>query len=261
MKNFIMSEKKYAEDILSGGNLKESALTAVKILAKYYKSLGYTTQQIRAELDSFIAAHAPHTVQNIREKVIKQAIDVSEKSPMYEIDKIVVTKHEINKINSLHSTVVKDYRLRRLAFALLCFSKYFALRGAKDNWINSKWSDIFAATHLKGLTKERQMIMLRELISAGAIYVPTLSARECAQVLFAQYGEPAVTVDNLNEVGFIFEEYNDGKRFIKCQRCGCRVPVTNGRAKLCKSCGVIADREKAKERARAKRDKKAESNT
>lgn len=252
MKNYIMNEKKYAENILSGGNFGESALSVAKILGKYYKSLGYTTPKIKTELDGFINAHAPHTAPKIREKVIKQAIDVSKKYPLYEIDKIVVTKPEIDTINSLHSTVVKDYRLRRFAFTLLSFVKYFALRGAKDNWINAKWSDIFAAAHLKGLTKERQMIMLRELISVGAIYVPTLSSRECVQVLFTQDGEPEVIVDNINEVGFIYEEYNDGKRFIKCQRCGCRVLVTNGRAKLCKPCGVIIDRQKSRERMRVK---------
>lgn len=257
MKEYIMNEREYAEHISSGGNFKESALTAVKTLGKYYKSLCYTTQQIRAELDGFINAHAPHTAQKIKEKVIKQAIDIANKSPLYEIDKLIVTKPEIDTIYSLHSTAVKDYRLRRLAFTLLCFSKYFALRGTRDGWINAKWSDIFSAAHLPNLTKERQKVLIREIYASGLIYVPPFSSRECVQVLFAQDGEPAITVDNINEAGFVYEEHNDGKRFIKCQRCGCRVPVTNGRAKLCKPCGVIVDRDKARERARLKRNKQS----
>lgn len=250
MKNFVMNERKYAEDILNGSEFVDAPAFAAKVMAKYFKSKGYKKSQITTEIKQFLVEHTKYTAPAIK-KITDKAIAISDKYPLYEIDKIVVTKPEIEKIKSVHSTAVKDYRLHQFAFSLLCFSKYFALRGMEKGWINAKWSDIFTAAHLPGLNTERKIVLVKELIRSGLIRVPLKSDDECVQVLFTEDGDPEVIVDDINEVGFIFEEY-EGKRFIKCQRCGCRVPVTNGRAKLCKPCGVIVDRDKARARARAK---------
>lgn len=253
MKNFVMNERELAENILNGGEFTESSPFVVNVLAKYYKSLGNKNPQIKNEIERFLAEHLPNISSKIKPKIIQRAIETASKYPLYEIDGIIITKPEIEKINSLKSAAVKDYRLRRIAFALLCFSKYFALRGTKDGWINSDWSDIFAAADFRGLNTERKTILIRELIANGVLHVPVLSKRACAQVLFAQDGEPEISVDNINEVGYIFEEY-EGKRFVKCQRCRKRVPVKNGRTKLCKTCAVIVGREKSRERMRMKRE-------
>lgn len=188
-------------------------------------------------------------------------MDASRKYPLYEINQITVTKSEMARIKSLSSTAVKNPRLHKLAFALLCLAKYAALQGGKDGWVNAKWADIFAAANLRGIGTERKKIIISALITNNYIYVPLLSDKSCYKLLAPQDepdSTPEVIVDNVNESGMIFEEF-EGKRFVKCQRCGCRVPVTNGRAKLCKPCGVIVDRDKARARARAKRKKQSEA--
>lgn len=259
MKNFVMSEKTYAEYLLSGGDHNKDPYFAANTLAKYYKSLGYKKAQIETEVNRFLTERTGYPSSKIK-SITDDAINAAYEYPLYEIKEIVVTKPEIEKIKSLHSTAVKDYRLHRFAFSLLCFSKYFALRGKKKGWINAKWSDIFTAAHLPGLNNERKKVLIKELIRSEFLNVPYIgNKKECVQVLFSKDGDPEVIVDNINEVGFIYEEYADEKRFIKCQRCGKRVLVTNGRAKLCKPCGSIVDREKAKERKKAKSEQPVEA--
>lgn len=260
MRDFIMNEKIRAERILNGDKAGIS-WSDVTILAKYYKSIGYKTQQLKTEIERFIVDNFPNLSVKSKKKIVESALDTSRKCPLYEIDQITITKAEMARIKTLTSTVVKNPRLHRLAFSLLCFVKYFALRGSKDGWVNADWTDIFRAADLRGLSTERKKIIVSALISNNYIYVNPFSDKSCYKLLATQDepdSAPEVIVDNINEAGLIFEEYN-GKRFVKCQMCGCRVPVTNGRAKHCKTCAVIVNRQKARERMRVNSQRKREA--
>lgn len=260
MREFVMNEKTRAERILSGDKMGLS-LQDVTILAKYYKSIGYRTQQIKHEIERFIADNFPNVSVKAKKKIAESALDASRKYPLYEINQIVVTKAEIARIQSLSSTMVKNPRLHKLAFTLLCLAKYSALRSGKDGWVNAKWVDIFAAANLRGIGTERKKIIISALIANNYIYVPPLSDKSCYKLLATQDepdSTPEVIVDNLNESGLVFEEYN-GKRFIRCQMCGCRVAITNGRAHYCKQCSLIINRQKARERMRVNSQRKREA--
>lgn len=260
MRDFIMNEKTRAERILNGDKTGIS-LSDVTILAKYYKSIGYKTQPLKAEIERFIADNFPNISVKAKKKIVESALDASRKYPLYEINQITITKAEMARIKNLTSTVVKNPRLHKLAFTLLCLAKYSALRGGKDGWVNAKWVDIFAAANLRGLSTERKKIIISALIANNYIYVPLLSDKSCYKLIATQdepNSAPEVCVDNVNEAGLIFEEYN-GKRFTKCQMCGCRVAITNGRAHYCKPCSVIVNRQKARERMRVNSQRKREA--
>lgn len=260
MKNFVMNEKTRAERLLNGDKTGIS-LSDATIISKYYRSIGYKTQQLKTEIERFIADNFPNISVKAKKKIVESAIDVSRKYPLHEIDEIIITKSDVERIQSLSSTAVKNPRLHRLAFVLLCLSKYFGLCGSKDGWVSADWADIFRVADLRGLNMERKKKIISALIANNYIYVPPLSDKSCYKLLATQ-DEPdsahEVIVDNINEAGLIFEEF-EGKRFVKCQMCGCRVPVTNGRAKHCKTCAVIVNRQKARERMRANSQHKREA--
>ncbi len=247
--NFIMDERKYAENILAGSGFGDNYRYTAGILAKFYKADGCDNRLIRAELKRIMAQRIPGVFEKSGDKIIKKALETAEKSPLCIIPEIKVTDNEIELIKTIHSEKFKDCRLQRLAFALLCFAKFSKARGIKDYWVNTEWKYIFAAADLRGLTVDKQCLFIHELYISGYIGLNVKIESHGIKVLGVRDGETAVVVNDINEVGFVFEEYC-GKNFVRCQRCGKMIPVTNGHRISCPKCAADINREKTKERMR-----------
>lgn len=236
MINFILDERAYAEKALNNPNLKKIDGMLVTILAKYYKSAGLTEPKIRAELEKFIDERNPAILIKTKNGLISKALEKAKKYPLYEI-KICITKPEMEFINSLTCPPKCGFKaatLRKFAFTLLCFSKYEADKGVKDGWTRTEKKFIFTAAGIK-TTVHKQAAILHEMAYRDPPLIE-LGMRICSEgikVLYAQGGDTEIVVDNLNEAGLIFEQYT-GKKFVKCEKCGKRVRVTNGRSRFCK---------------------------
>lgn len=255
--NFIMDEKAYAENVLNNSNCKKIDGQTVTILAKYYKSQGLSEAKIKAELEKFIDGRDPTMLIKTKNGLIKTSVKNAKKYPLYDI-KIAITKPEMELINSLTCPPKCGFKaetLRKFAFTLLCFTKFEAAKGVKDGWTRTKKKFIFAAANIK-TTIRKQAALLHQLAYCDPplVELGMKIGYEGIKVLFQNEGDVEVIVDNLNESGLIFEQYN-GKKFIKCETCGKRVRVTNGRSRFCKECAVERDRMLARERRRLERQK------
>lgn len=246
---FVMNERKYAESILNGegvGDARNRSYT-VGVIAKYYSAIGYNSREVKVAVEKLIRERVSGISNKYIENWVKKAVEISKKYPLYELDEIAITKPEMELIKTLHSKKFLDRNLRKLAFTLLCFAKFESMRGIKDNWINIEWSHIFSAANIRGVTIDKQCLMIHELYTLGYIDLNTKIESHNIKVLGVEDGEREISVKNINECGYIFEEYN-GKKFVRCERCGAMVPVTNGRNKYCRDCAKNIDREKARER-------------
>ncbi len=253
--NFIMNEKAYAESVLDNPRLKKVDGQTVTILAKYFRAEGLGDTKLKAALEKFIGERDPIMLAKTRTGLINKSVRLSKKPPLYDI-KIVITKPEMEIINSLTCPPKCGFRadtLRKLAFALLCFAKYEAAKGVKGGWTRTKKKFIFAAANIK-TTVRKQSSLLHQLAYCDPplIELGMKIGYEGIKVLFQREGDDEVSVDNINEAGLIFEELG-GKRFVKCEVCGRRVRVTNGRSRFCKDCAVERDWMLARERKRRKR--------
>ena len=251
----VMNEKKYAEALINGDLAvrKQGTVYSIGIVAKYYKAAGYKGKMLEDIVKKFIQEKLPGTSESCSENWTKKAVKTAKNYPLYEIDEIVITKPEMETINSLHSNDIRNATLRRLAFTLLCLAKYEAMRGTKDNWINVKSKHIFLVADIKGITKQRQDIMLYTLYSLGYIAFNQKIKGESIKALGIKDGDPEITVKNINECGYIFEEKYNGKKFVRCAECGIMVRATSGRTKRCPDCAVERNRELARERMRKRR--------
>lgn len=252
--NYVMNEKKFAEEILNGAGYGSNLSYTTTIMAKYFKSQGQSNKQIRKTLNELMDERIPHDTYfrwwEVKSRWIDKALSIAGKYPLYDFDEIVITKPEMDLVSSMHSDKFKDYRIRRLAFTLLCFAKFEAARGKKDGWINIDNKDIFAAADLKGLTNAKQCFLIHELYKAGYIDISTvirIHGHEGLRIKYIQSGETELTVDNINEVGKIFRQYN-GEKIIRCERCGKLVCATGRRMKYCPSCASEINKEKSRER-------------
>ena len=248
---YIMNERKYAEKILNGDSVIEerNKLYTVNVIAKYYRSNGYNDKEIKTEIEKLIRERLPGTPKKYARSWTKKILEMSKKYPLCEIDSIAVTKPEMELIKSLRSDKVKDSNLQKLAFTLLCFSKFETLRGIKDGWINTEWKHLFSAANIKGITVKRQCLFIYELYRLGYISLNPKIENHSIKFLSLRDGETEISVTNINECGKIFEEHC-GKKFARCKVCDAMIPVTNGRNMYCRDCAVSIDREKARERMR-----------
>lgn len=244
---FVMNERKYAEKILNGKGYGENLLYTTNVLAKYYKSLGYEKREIKNILEKIVRERNPDARDGNIDFWIKKSLEISDKHLLYEIDSIVITKPEIEKIKAIHSERFKDYRIQKLAFTLLCLAKFGNARGIKDYWVNINLKDIFKISSIKGQTIEKQCLFINELYKSSYIDLNSKIESQSIKVLGVIEGDAEVVVEDINESGMIYEEYC-GKRFARCQVCGKMIAITNGRNLYCRQCAVEIDREKARER-------------
>lgn len=250
-----MDEKAYAESVLDNPRLKKVDGQTVTILAKYFRAEGLGDTKIKAALEKYVGERDPIMLAKTRTGLINKSVGLSKKHPLHDI-KIVITRPEMEIINSLTCPPkcgFRAYTLRKLAFTLLCFAKYEAAKGVKGGWTRTKKKFIFAAANIK-TTIRKQSALLHQLAYCDPplIELGMKIGYEGIKVLSLREGDAEVPVDDINEAGLIFEELG-GKRFVKCETCGRRVRVTNGRSRFCKECAVERDRMLARERKRLKR--------
>lgn len=257
-----MNEKKFAEELLNGNGYGINSSYTTIIMAKYFKSQGQSNKDIRTALEKLIDERLPHESPygrrvwaDTKKRWIDRAVSIAGKFPLYDFDKIVITKPEMEFVKSIHSEKFKDYRIRRFAFALLCFAKFEAARGKKDGWVNIGAKDIFAAADLKGMTSTKQNYLIHELYKAGYVDISSVirtHGNVGIRVMYIKDGKNELAIDNINEVGKIFRQYN-GEKVVRCARCGKLVCATGRRMKYCTNCAAIINREKSKERMKKNR--------
>lgn len=247
----VMDEEEYAKMLLEGNSavaFKERLYVAA-VIAKYYRALGYDDKGVKNSVGLFVEKQFPDASGKSAEFLINRAAAAAKKYPLFKISEIAVTNKEIEIIRSLRPEKFKSEKIQRLAFTLLCFSKFEAAKGRKDGWVNADRKRIFLAADLKNVKTQKQLLYIHELCKVGYLDVSLKIGSGGIKVLGSADGNPAVMVDDINEAGYVFEEF-EGRRFVRCSVCKRRVPVTNGRNKYCRDCAANVDREKARERMR-----------
>ncbi|MDE7360532.1 MAG: hypothetical protein K2N38_01215 [Oscillospiraceae bacterium] len=248
---FVMNEKKYAETIIRGGDIdkNKNRLYTANVMARYYRHIGYDDREIKVAVERLIREKIPDAPDSSVDFWVRKSVETSKKRPLCVVDGIVVTKPEMERIKAIHSDKYDDSRVQKLAFTLLCLAKFGAAGGIKDHWVNTKYKHVFSIANIKGLTVEKQCLYIHDLYKTGYIDIIRKIESHGIKVLGVEDGEPEVEVKDINEAGMVFEEYS-GKKFVRCEKCGKMVPVTNGRNLYCSKCAAEIDREKARERMR-----------
>lgn len=260
---YVMNEKKFAEELLNGSGYGANSSYTTIIMAKFFKSQGQSNKGIRTALEKLIDERLPYESpygrrmwEDTKKRWIDRAVSIAGKFPLYDFDTIAITKPEMEFVNSIHSEKFKDYRIRRFAFALLCFAKFEAARGKKDGWVNIDVKDIFAAADLKGMTSTKQNYLIHELYKAGCVDIGSVirtHGNMGIRVMYIKDGENELSIDNINEVGKIFRQFN-GEKVIRCAKCGKLVCATGRRMKYCPNCAALIDKEKNIVRKRKARE-------
>ncbi len=246
---FILNGKKYAESILNGDGYGENNLYTTNVMAKYYKSLGYNQREIRVALKRLIIERRPDISECTVKFWIKKSLKLAETHSLCELDDIIITDTEIEKIKGIRSKKFKDSRVQRLAFTLLCLAKFSSTRGIKDYWVNVDYKHIFSIADLKGIKIDEQCLMIHELYEIGYISLNPKIESHSIKVLVVADGKEEIVVKDINESGLIYEKYC-GEKVTVCRKCGKMMKYINGKKIYCQQCAIEENRKRTKEKMR-----------
>lgn len=233
----VLNENDWAREMIERRSLGKKPVETLSRVARYYIDKKYNKRDVRKMLDTFVIQCEPSASLPKWEDILDFAVKRASKTEAVKIEKIVVTKPEIEKISALEGAM-----RQRLAFTLLVLSKYWNMVNGnpESNWVNSSDPDVAQMANIE-LTVKRRCRLYHDLYEAGLIRFSKKVNNTNVQVLFAEDGDPALEVRDLRNLGNQYMLYMGGPYFV-CQNCGiterCNNVKRRTRQKYCKRCAA-----------------------
>lgn len=232
----VLNEHEWANEMIKSHSLGDKPYETFCRVAKYYLDKDYSKKEVRRLLDTFLIQCEPTASLPKWSDVLDYAVARASKYEAVMIDSIEITKPEMELIDRLEST-----QIRRLAFTLLCLSKYWNVVNPNgDNWVNSKDCEIMRMANINTSIK-RQSLMYHQLKELGMIQFSKKVDNTNVKVTFAKPGETILKITDFRNLGYQYLKLH-GEPYFECQNCGLTVKKKNKGAgrpqKYCDSCAV-----------------------
>lgn len=213
--NIILNEHEWAEEALLSHSLGKKPYETLNSIARYYFDTGATKPEVKSSLEAFIIQCDPGASIPKWSKTIDYAITAASKRDTIRIDAIHITKAEIERIDAIDSKPLK-----RVAFALLCLSKYWDIvNKSKEHWVNNKDGEVMKLANV-GASVRRQSQMYKELRDMGLIQFSKRIDNTNVKVCFSDDNDDiAIDVTDFRNLGYQYLMYHGGP-FVVCQNCG-----------------------------------------
>lgn len=255
----IMNELVYAEKLLEDRRLGSHPTEILSRMAKYYMYHGKSAAEVRKLLERFVMSCDDAASVVILSDRIDSAIKYAAKHPLVIIEKIPITKSEIDAVKELEGV-----QLQRLAFTVLCIAKYYHECNSENMyWIQMRDSDIMKMANINTSIK-RQSLMFSKLRDAGMIRFSNKVDDLGIQVLFTdEDGAPVLDIKDMRNVGYQYMKYIGGD-YYTCVNCGItfkgKQKESAGRPpKYCSDCAIkIRTRQQVESVMRRRREKSGE---
>ena len=234
----VLNEVEWTQEMINSMTLGKRPYETLCSVAKYYiHELGYSKRDTRNELERFLVQCDPLVSIVKWSGTIDGAISFAMKHKPVKIESIDITKFEMDTIDSL-----KGKQVKRLAFTLLCLSKYWdAVNGNDSHWVSTKDSEIMKMANINTSLK-RQSLMYGMLSKAGLIRFSNKVDNVNIQVIFTNVRDDSkvvLNVTDLRNLGYQYLSYHGGSFFV-CENCGIttkmRAPSSGRTQKYCQSC-------------------------
>lgn len=234
-----MNEYKYAENLANKSNFTLEDLgtkpsATLGILAKYYRMQDKSDDEITQLLKEFVKKclgkdfQESKWVESITYQVKKSK---SNKYSLRQVDKVYITKSELNTIQKVESKVKQ-----KVLFALLVVAKYYNLVSDKNNnWTNLEMKQIFKIANVQ-LTIQNQALLIHELYKDGYIKLnKKVGSPNIAVNIIDNNSEVVLEITRLKDAGKEYLMYC-GENYVRCKRCGDIFRKTVNNNKYCKKC-------------------------
>lgn len=232
----VLNEHEWAEKMIQSRSLGKRPFETLCMVARYYIDGGFSKKALKNMLDGFILQCDPTASLTKWADAEEYAMARACKYKAVMIDSIDITDKEMITIKS-----IEGRQAQRLAFTLLCLSKYWDVVTDSDkHWVNTKDSEIMSLANINTSIK-RQSEMFRQLKSAGLVNFSKMVDNTNVQVCFRENGETVMSITDFRNVGYQYMKYC-GEPYFECQCCGITVRKSDsgkGRPqKYCKDCAA-----------------------
>lgn len=249
----ILNETEWAAAQLNERELGAHPSDTMRMVARYYIDRGMSKDEVRRKMDEFLLRCVPNAILPQWAQTLDKAYQRASKYPAVDIDYVKITKAELDTISTLSGVQIK-----RLAFTLLCLSKYWTMRNAEcDYWVCTEDREIMQMANVKTSVK-RQCLMFHELKEIGLIRLPRKVDGKNIRVCFADESSDVVLkISDFRNLGYQYLKYI-GEPFFACENCGIITKIDNPkcgrRQKYCSECAVKIKIRRTVESAMRKRD-------
>jgi len=237
--SIVLNEYEWAESALSSDDLGKKPIETLTRVAKYYIASGYSTDESRKLTESFLLRCDPTASLVLWSQRLDYVMSRAAKCPIIQIESIRITESEMVAIKA-----IPKRQTARLAFVLLCVSKYWDVVNPNNNhWVNERDTDLMRMANVNTSIR-RQSAMFAELRELGLIKFSNRVDNLNVQVLFTDDDPPVVLdVRDFRNLGYLYLKYL-GESYIECACCGLvvRSEAKTGRKK--KYCDVCATKKR-----------------
>ena len=236
--DIIMNEYTYAKNLLNKQDLKACDLgdkpsSTLNLLARYYREIGKNDDEIKECLSDFLNRCLKDKYKESKwiDSIFYQVIK-SKKYNLKKVDNVIVTKSEMEKIQS-----VKGKSRQKVLFTLLILAKYYnAVSDKNKNWTNLEYKKIFKLANVQ-LSIQNQALLINDLYNCGFVNVSKNVGKPNIQVNFVDNeSDTVLTIARLKDLGKEYLMFC-GEDYIRCQKCGTLVKNYKNTNKYCKTCG------------------------
>lgn len=232
----VLRENEWAAEMIKSGKLGKKPSETLRRIARYYLDAGYSKCEARDFLDKFLlccdSGYSLPKWSDALDTALRRAL----KYPAIDIDGVDVTYPELEKIATLDGKP-----LQRLAFTLLCLSKYWEqITPNHSTWVNEKDCDIMAMANV-GASIKRQCALYSSLQKIGFITFSKRVDNTHVCVNFKHDGEIALHITDFRNLGYQYLKYL-GEPYFECENCGLVTKINSPmgrRQKYCAECAVV----------------------
>lgn len=251
--SIVLKENEWAEHMINEKDLGKKPSETMKRVARYYLDKGYSEKEVRRKLDAFLISCDPLASLPKWSNSLDYALGRAVKFEAINIDKITISKSEMDIVDSIGKVQTK-----RLAFVLLCLAKYWiAVNPELDGWVVNKDSEIMKLANVNTSSK-RQSLMYFELKELGLIQFSKKIDNTNVRVNFIDDGEPILEITDFRNLGYQYLMYHGGPYFV-CENCGIVSKLKNvdaGRPQsYCNECAIKIKTKQSVESVMRRRNK------
>lgn len=239
--SIILDEHLWAQEMIENNDLGKKPFETLSRVARYYIDQGYNKSSTRKLLDTFILRCDTNASLPKWSDTIDRALSRALKYEAIIIDSIHITKTEMETIDKINGVIEK-----RLAFTLLCLSKYWDIVNPRmDHWVCTPDNEIMKLANIE-VGVRRQCALYHELWKEGLIQFSKNVGNTTIRVLFGDDNEDiAMSITDFRNLGYQYQNFKGefyGKRYFKCAECGIidkyKDPKRGLKQKYCRDCAV-----------------------
>lgn len=232
--SIILNERDVAREAIETRQLGNKPVETLALVAKYLKQEnGYSKREVRTKLDELMLQCDPRTNLVSWSDILDSLTRQSDRHPLRCVDEVCITEKELGVIGDIDGV-----QLQRLAFTLLCVSKYWDIVNPDNNgWVNASDRDIMTMANIR-TSVQRQSAMFNKLWSMGLIGYSRRVDNLNTRVLFAD--KDSAVVLRISDFRNLGNQYmlHRGMTYIRCAQCGLVVKKSGNRQKYCPSCAA-----------------------